>query len=705
MVLVANRAFYTEPGYTATDNYWGNITGDVRVHGAVNVQKIGRYVLNYSVSDLSGNRAVATRTVFVADKTPPLLQLKGKQNVVLNFGNGDWRDPGVTAIDDVDGDLTPYVLSVSNVNAFLDGTYQISYSVYDNAGNVAPKLTRVVQVLAPIDCCRASPTNRTGCSKPLVEQCVCDRDHFCCSVVWDTTCAGRAAACTPSQCPDVVPYQPQLTDDCCLPGPNQKSCGNRNTAACVCKVDPWCCIGKWDEVCVQRAATCDANQCPGVVPLNDCCGVYPNQRGCSAQPIAQCVCKFDTYCCKNHWDLSCARWAAACGANCPGVEPMPYNALENDACLVVPGKKGSSDQTIQECVCSQDAKCCNEQWGDMCTQWAVVCGASCPGCTFIYHVRFSAPAVEGVIMSTTETPSDCCALCTTNPLCDSWYWDMSSAVCTLQQFLKKQVTIANTTYLDNTNQQNMPATGVISGFRSLAPIKPIAQQLLVESTTCCVVTPARTGCDDPTVQKCVCALDPFCCTGQWDKTCAQRALTYCSAPCKTLETVPYCDPGGPIAEVDCAAKYGPTAQCVGKNTCMCIGNTVMFTKTSPTPKPTPKPRNPVLDLPPAPTPPPTSPVTTFFSATTSPPTISSPLLPSAPETVCVTKSACTMMCVCQLDSWCCDVLPVNWDDQCKQYYKDYCQYVCQTDKDPMWGGAVVENPYIKTPVEGRKEGR
>ena len=43
------------------------------------------------------------------------------------------------------------------------------------------------------DCCAASTT--PGCADPGVQACVCGKDSFCCTSVWDDLCAGAAAGC------------------------------------------------------------------------------------------------------------------------------------------------------------------------------------------------------------------------------------------------------------------------------------------------------------------------------------------------------------------------------------------------------------------------------------------------------------------------------------------------------------------------------
>ena len=67
---------YIEPGWTASDNYDGDLTSKVRVEGEVDTSKAGEYVLTYLVADSSGNEARAQRTVSVLPQSPLTMGLK-----------------------------------------------------------------------------------------------------------------------------------------------------------------------------------------------------------------------------------------------------------------------------------------------------------------------------------------------------------------------------------------------------------------------------------------------------------------------------------------------------------------------------------------------------------------------------------------------------------------------------------------------------
>ena len=56
---------YSEAGYTVTDNYDKELEKNVKIDGKVDVNKEGEYILNYTVSDNSGNVGTTKRKVIV----------------------------------------------------------------------------------------------------------------------------------------------------------------------------------------------------------------------------------------------------------------------------------------------------------------------------------------------------------------------------------------------------------------------------------------------------------------------------------------------------------------------------------------------------------------------------------------------------------------------------------------------------------------
>jgi hypothetical protein len=81
-----------------------------------------------------------------SDTTPPVITLTGSATVTVAWG-GSYSDAGATATDNVDSSVT--VNSSGTVNTAKPGTYTITYTASDVAGNAATPVTRTVTVSAP----------------------------------------------------------------------------------------------------------------------------------------------------------------------------------------------------------------------------------------------------------------------------------------------------------------------------------------------------------------------------------------------------------------------------------------------------------------------------------------------------------------------------------------------------------------------------
>ncbi|WP_299220391.1 DUF5011 domain-containing protein [uncultured Aquimarina sp.] len=147
LVNVGN--IFNDPGANASDNVDGNLTSGITVSGTVDVNTPGDYVLTYSVEDSSGNIATITRTVRVIDNIAPVITLIGAPSFTIPLGSS-YTDPGATALDNIDGDLTSQIVTTGNVDLNTAGTYIIRYNVQDAAGNNAIEVTRTIIVEAVV---------------------------------------------------------------------------------------------------------------------------------------------------------------------------------------------------------------------------------------------------------------------------------------------------------------------------------------------------------------------------------------------------------------------------------------------------------------------------------------------------------------------------------------------------------------------------
>lgn len=83
--------------------------------------------------------------VTASDTLLPLLSLNGSSTVVVQQGEV-FEDAGVSASDNIDGDLSVSVVVEGEVNTSTLGEYVLTYQVSDTAGNSAPPVTRTVLV-------------------------------------------------------------------------------------------------------------------------------------------------------------------------------------------------------------------------------------------------------------------------------------------------------------------------------------------------------------------------------------------------------------------------------------------------------------------------------------------------------------------------------------------------------------------------------
>ena len=148
ITLVSSPEHYTSPvgtyqeeGYTAIDNYDGDITANV-----VAEEREGK--VYYSITDSSGNQATAEREIIYKDVIAPVINLYGRQNITMYVG-GIYTEAGYNAVDECDGDITGNVSVTGGVNTQQPGLYSVVYQVSDSSGNVTV-VQRTIQVKTPI---------------------------------------------------------------------------------------------------------------------------------------------------------------------------------------------------------------------------------------------------------------------------------------------------------------------------------------------------------------------------------------------------------------------------------------------------------------------------------------------------------------------------------------------------------------------------
>ena len=145
--IIQLHSTYVDAGATAIDNVAGNLTSSIVTQSTVNTSLVGNYTVTYTSTDNSGNTAHAVRAVSVLnDTSAPVITLKGSNP--LTVGRGViYLDPGATAFDSNDGNLTRSITTINKVNTGVVGTYSVTYNVSDPIGNAAQTVTRTVNVI------------------------------------------------------------------------------------------------------------------------------------------------------------------------------------------------------------------------------------------------------------------------------------------------------------------------------------------------------------------------------------------------------------------------------------------------------------------------------------------------------------------------------------------------------------------------------
>jgi hypothetical protein len=411
------------------------------------------------------------------------------------------------------------------------------------------------------DCCAANGT--PGCLDAAIAACVCADDAFCCETEWDDVCVDEVSDLGCGQCGGGSDFCPGYTgsSSCCKTG-NPCDWANDNICDCngSCAWDGGDCGGGepcGDGICAvdEDCATCpdDCGWCGGD---GDCCADN-GTPGCDNPAVESCVCADDAYCCETKWDGICAGEVESMGCgSCNGTGPECGDGScdAGEDCQVCPedcgpcGGTGSccepqdtpgcDNPTLQACVCAQDSFCCEFTWDGICVEEVAEFGCgSCDG----------GGCGDGQCTedeSCLSCPDDCgpCAgsgCCSPHPEpgCDDGL--AQACVCEQDAFCCEtewdEICVNEVTSLGCGVCDGGPACGdgQCQGGEN-CEVCPQDCGECAGAGDCCA--PQETpGCSNPDIQACVCALDDYCCSTQWDDICVEEvegeACGSC-APCQ-----------------------------------------------------------------------------------------------------------------------------------------------------------------------------
>lgn len=484
------------------------------------------------------------------------------------------------------------------------------------------------------DCCE--PQNSPGCGDASIQNCVCTQDDFCCNNTWDEICVNEieefgcgncngGGGCGNGSCEDGEDCGSCPQDcgqcgsgDCCQPqdGPG---CGDAWVQDCVCADDAYCCNNQWDQMCVDEVESfgcgqCDggSEKCPGYNGSSVCCMV---DDPCDWEDDGICDC--DGTC---SWNEADCGGGGGCGdGNCGDGEhcgncPEDCGQCGGGDCCEPQDGPGCGDAAVQDCVCAEDAYCCNTAWDNICVNEVAEfgCGqcdgggAVCPGyggwsecCETDDPCGWAADGIcdcEGTCAwdgpdcggeggcgdggcadgeDCESCPEDCgfcpgggdCCEANGTPGCDNA--GIQDCVC------------LEDAYCCNTAWDSICAGEVESlgcGSCEGGPECGNGQCQAGESCEscpedcgacpgqgdCCEVQDGP-GCDDPTIQACVCAEDSFCCEFTWDSICVEEVEEFGCGDCGGGGGG--CGDGACGADEDCLICPEDCGQCGGTSCC------------------------------------------------------------------------------------------------------------------------------------------
>ncbi|AOS99485.1 hypothetical protein ESP131_04060 [Exiguobacterium sp. U13-1] len=136
------QTFNPSDRVTATDETDGNLTSKIKITGTVDSKRAGNYTLIYTVMDQAGNIAKVSRVITVKDSIKPVIS--GAKDITVALNQKFDVRKSVSAKDNVDGMLTKSIKVSGSVNSKKIGTYKLTYSVSDKAGNQTTVTRKVI---------------------------------------------------------------------------------------------------------------------------------------------------------------------------------------------------------------------------------------------------------------------------------------------------------------------------------------------------------------------------------------------------------------------------------------------------------------------------------------------------------------------------------------------------------------------------------
>lgn len=134
---------YIEPGFYAITKDGEVKRNEVEVISSVDTNNPGTYYIYYTLGDKKVSRKVIVLEKKVTIESDLTLTLNGNSLIVLNQGE-KYIEPGYSAYDTIDGDLTDLVDITGSVDTNNPGTYILTYKVTNSIRNTKTLTRKII---------------------------------------------------------------------------------------------------------------------------------------------------------------------------------------------------------------------------------------------------------------------------------------------------------------------------------------------------------------------------------------------------------------------------------------------------------------------------------------------------------------------------------------------------------------------------------
>lgn len=368
-----------------------------------------------------------------------------------------------------------------------------------------------------------------GCDDADCCSSVCAADPLCCEIDWDVDCVIAAEQICIGLCGAAV------NGSCFVPH-DTPSCDDEECCETICAVDAFCCDVRWDFSCsIFAQFNCDPPN-PGTCgdpAAGSCFQPQPN-AACSDLQCCEAVCQVDPTCCSLVWDVLCASiatqvCASGCIPPCPPsglVETEPCGESTNDPCYAP-----SANPVLQTLACGQTA--CGRirvTTGPLTRDidvWRIVLvdgdGDGVVGAQLSFSSSFKGFAC---IVPAETGPQGCVPIASGVAVVNTQLCIETLGPVACLPPGEYRIVVAPGTWPTLGTTPIACNDGERYTVRLVCADPPCAP--VCGAGGSCFAVSKGPGCQDAECCESVCAVDPDCCTVQWDALCVSQAIKLCA---------------------------------------------------------------------------------------------------------------------------------------------------------------------------------